>query len=85
MEAQATPPPTTKQDAVTQVLGILAEAIKDLGSIPNGHLYAMVMSKLSFESYTGCISILKRQNLISESHHLLTWVGPADWKIEDYK
>ena len=42
-----------------------------LGGIPNGHLYAMVMDKMSLELYTSFINKLKELNLITETNHLL--------------
>ena len=68
----------TTQNDVTAALGILkvvADAIRELGEVPSGHLYAHLMSKLSLEQYEQVIGILKQAGLITESNHLLTWVG----------
>lgn len=56
---------------------VLAEAIRDLGEVPNGHLYARVMAYMSFERYTTAIGVLKSANLIEEKNHMLKWIGPC--------
>ena len=68
----------TTQNDVKAALGILravADAIRELGEVPSGHLYAHLMSKLSLEQYEQVIGVLKQSGLITESNHLLTWVG----------
>jgi hypothetical protein len=68
----------TTQDDVKAALGILravADTIRELGDVPSGHLYAHLMSKLSREQYEQVIGVLKQAGLITESNHLLTWVG----------
>ena len=68
---------TTPND-VKAALGILravADTIRELGEVPSGHLYAHLMSKLSLEQYEQVIGVLKQAGLITESNHLLTWVG----------
>lgn len=68
----------TTQNDVKAALGILsavADAIRELGEVPSGHLYAHLMSKLSLEQYEQVIGVLKQASLITESNHLLTWVG----------
>lgn len=84
-----TSPPPSKdvrevniERAARQIVFTLAEAIKDIQSIPNGHLYVMVMGKMSFELYTSVIGQLKARNLIVEKFNLLTWIGPADWTFD---
>jgi hypothetical protein len=64
------------KQAVTLLLAV-ADAIKELGSVPSGCLYASLMQTgMSLETYTRIINVLKKQNLVVEHHHLLTWVGP---------
>ena len=68
----------TTQNDVKAALGILravADTICELGEVPSGHLYAHLMSKLSLEQYEQVIGVLKQAGLITESNHLLTWVG----------
>ena len=68
----------TTQNHVKAALGILravADTIRELGEVPSGHLYAHLMSKLSLEQYEQVIGVLKQAGLITESNHLLTWVG----------
>ena len=68
----------TRPSEVKAALGILiavADAIRELGEVPSGHLYAHLMSKLSLEQYEQVIATLKQAGLITESNHLLSWVG----------
>lgn len=58
------------------VVYAVAEAIRDLGQIPNGHLYAQLCGHMSFDQYSKVIAILKRTGAIDESHHVLRWIGP---------
>jgi len=54
----------------------VAEAIRKLGSVPSGELYARVCGTLELPAYQQVIALLKRAGLVSERNHLLTWVGP---------
>ena len=68
----------TKQAKVEAAIGILralTEAIRDLGQVPNGHLYANLMGKMSFEDYSMAIEIIKGSGLIKEVVNELIWVG----------
>lgn len=68
---------TTKQvSGAVQIIGAVAEAIREARSIPAGPLYAMLMGRMSFESFGRIITILENAGLVSEKNHMLTWVGP---------
>ena len=54
----------------------IAEAIRTLGEVPNGHLYANVCGHMELGTYDKIIQTLKNTGLVSESAHLLTWIGP---------
>ncbi len=54
---------------------VVEDAIKSLGSVPSGHLYAHVMSHLSLDQYEKIIDILKQEKLIKESNHELSWIA----------
>ena len=66
---------TAQKDAMLSIVTAIADAIRDLGSVPSGHLYARVMGALSLSQYNQVIGILKKQGLVEESGHLLTWSG----------
>jgi hypothetical protein len=55
---------------------VIADAIRQLGGVPNGVLYAQVMPHMDFETYQRIIQTLKNCDLIKEEAHVLTWVGP---------
>lgn len=68
---------TKKQiDAAVNGIKAIAECIREAKEIPSGHLYAMIMSHCSLESYNYAISTLKKAGLVQEKHHLLRWIEP---------
>ena len=62
--------------AVLDTIAAVASAIRTLGSVPSGHLYALLCGTLSLESYQRIIDQLKKSGLVKEENHLLTWIGP---------
>lgn len=64
--------------AVLQMGMAIGDAIRDLGEVPSGHLYAQLMGKLSLANYEAILRGLARQGLIRvDGSHLITWTGPA--------
>lgn len=70
---------TTTEQQVKAALAMcqaMAEAIRDLGSVPSGHLYAQVMGHMDLPTYDRIIDTLIRTGLVrKDASHLLTWVG----------
>lgn len=66
----------SRPDLSLQIVKALADVIRDLGEVPNGHLYARVMGNLSLETYTSAIGTLKHAKLVEEHNNLLRWIGP---------
>jgi hypothetical protein len=60
--------------ALLTAIQALGEAIKELHSVPSGHLYAHVMNNMSLENYQYCIDILKKAGKVKEENYLLSWV-----------
>ena len=67
----------TQETAAVQFIAAIADAIRDLGEIPSGHLYARLMDRMDLRTYNAVIETLKRAELIEVKQHLITWVGPA--------
>jgi hypothetical protein len=67
----------TQVKAALNGIQAVAEAIRGLGEVPNGHLYAQLMGVMDHRTYESIIGLLKRAGLVSESGNLLTWTGPA--------
>ena len=68
----------TEVKAAFGILQAVAEAIRELGEVPSGHLYANLMSKLRLAQFEQVLGVLKGAGLVRESNaHLLTWIGPA--------
>jgi hypothetical protein len=69
----------TQSQQVTDALKIaaaIADTIKELGSIPSGHLYAQLMGRMSLETYDRIIAVLTNAKLVRlESSHMLVWIG----------
>lgn len=63
----------TELSAGLQALKALADAIRELGSVPNGHLYAQVMAYFSIEAYTKAIDLLCNSGVIRKSGDVLHW------------
>ena len=63
------------KEAFRKMATTVAQAIKEAGSIPSGHLYAACMPHMSLNAYQLIIDLLKRSKAVTESNHLLTWVG----------
>ena len=61
--------------ATIEVIKAVAEAIKTLGQVPSGHLYARLMGSLTLDQYQTIIDILEKGRLIKVEHHLITWLG----------
>lgn len=59
------------------VASVVGDAIRELGSVPSGHLYANLMGHMDLDTYNGCIKILKQADLVEERNNVLRWVGPT--------
>lgn len=66
---------TAQEKAALGIVLAVGEAIKELGSVPNGHLYAQLMGKMNLETYNKVIAILVKTGAVKNENHLLTWVG----------
>lgn len=65
-----------KANAAIAILRAIAEAIRELKRVPNGHLYARLMGTISYGDYTRAIEIVKNAGLVEEKNHELIWIGP---------
>lgn len=61
--------------AAVQIVVAVGETIRDLKSVPSGHLYAQLMGHMSLETYNKVIGVLKNTGAVKEENHVLTWVG----------
>ncbi len=70
-----------KAVTMTEVGAVLATAlavrdcIRELGSVPSGHLYARLADRLSLEAYTQIINVLERSGVVKVENHLITYIG----------
>jgi hypothetical protein len=63
--------------AAVETTKAVAEAIRELGSVSDGVLYAGVMSAVSFKDYQAIIRLLVDAKLITDVNHRLVWIGGA--------
>ena len=67
---------TTEQAyKLIQFMGAIASLIKEVKSIPSGHLYAQLMGKMSLDQYNDLIATLQNAGLVSLKNDLLTYTG----------
>ena len=65
-------------EAAANVVLAVADCIRELGTVPSGHLYARLMGQLDIESYQSVIGTLVRAGVVREHpSHLLEWIGPT--------
>jgi len=75
---QLTKPTTMTTDQaqkLIQFMGAIASLIKEVKSIPSGHLYAQLMGKMSLDQYQDMIATLQKAGLVSLKNDLLTYTG----------
>jgi hypothetical protein len=69
---------TSEAIAAVRVAHAIAAAIRNLGEVPSGHLYARVMGVMDLRQYEQVIDLLIDARLVErEPSHLLRWIGPA--------
>ena len=69
------PKTTTKVAAVIGVLEALASAIRDLGRVPSGHLYAQVLGHMSLQTYESMVQLLVESGVVGRDGDVLVWKG----------
>jgi hypothetical protein len=80
MQQQSTTSPSITREQIVsaiQTTKAIAEAIRELGSVSDGALYAGVMSHLDLGQYHAIIDILVQAKLITNTNHRLVWIGGA--------
>lgn len=61
-----------KKSALAEALQLLYEAIRDLGGVPSGHLYARLMGHMTLDQYNSLIGLLKTYGMVKETNFYLT-------------
>lgn len=69
----ATKPTRAQLSAYLDGIKALADMVKVKGSIPSGHLYAMVMGHIDLSCYENMIGVLIRADVIRKTGDVLTW------------
>lgn len=64
--------------AVKMAIDALVDTIREIGSIPAGHLYAAVMNYFTLSQFEAIIGVLVEQKRVRRDRsHLLTWIGDS--------
>jgi hypothetical protein len=66
---------TNQERAAIETVLAVGSAIRELKSVPSGHLYARLMGHMNLETYNKIIGILVKTGAVTNEGHLLTWVG----------
>jgi hypothetical protein len=70
-----------KVEAALELVRAVAEMIREVGRIPSGELYALLMGKMTLDTYEKMIRMMINQGLIREERsHMLVWTGPGGAK-----
>jgi hypothetical protein len=64
----------SKSEHALKIVQIIAEVIRECSPVVSGHLYAMVMSHISYNDFNSALLLLKRINLIRELDNELFWI-----------
>lgn len=73
---QSKPISTEEARNALKFITTVGEIIQSAGAIPSGHLYAMLMDKISLETYDSMIQLLIRSNVVRQTNsHELVWTG----------
>jgi len=59
-----------------RTLAAIADAIRELGSVPSGHLYSRLQDRFTLGQYEAILRRLTEARLIKVENHLVTWIGP---------
>lgn len=56
----------------------VADTVQEMGTAPNGILYAALMNMIDLETYKNILGILERAGLIkvSDGNCIISWIGP---------
>ena len=49
-----------------QVIAAVADCIREVGAVPSGHLYAILMAKMDLDTYQAIIRTLVRAGLVED-------------------
>jgi len=70
---------TIKKPGIVRVAEAIADTIREAKEVPSGHLYAVVMSYTSLDSYHRIIASLVKAGYVEQDPgFVLRWVGNPD-------
>lgn len=64
-----------RKQAIVSIVTIVADAIKELGTVPEGVLYANLSGYFTLRDFTMIIDLLLDAKLVRRDNFVLTWTG----------
>jgi hypothetical protein len=72
------PPPTANEvKAALAIVVAVTETIREAKEVPEGILYATLMSRLDLVGFQKMVAVVVGSGLVEKQGHLLRWVGPT--------
>jgi len=78
---------TTKEQLVAglNTLRALADTVKELGEVPSGHLYNVVMGIMDLQAYEKAISLLVGSGIVRRRGNVLVWALSTREEVAESK
>lgn len=76
----STPAPVTREQLIAglRTIRLVADAIREAGTIPAGIVYAALSTNgITLPGFESIVAILSREGLVARSGDCLTWIGPS--------
>lgn len=67
-----------QQQAAIDMVVAVGATIRELHTVPSGHLWAQLMGSMSLEMYNNIIDVLKRVKMVEEKYHELRWIASVN-------
>ena len=59
------------------IANAIALSVRELGSVPSGHVYAAYMGEINLDVYNYLVDSMVKAGLIRKSGNVLTWCGES--------
>ena len=63
--------------AAIRILAAVGDTIRELKRVPAGHLYALLMPKLTLQQFEQCVGLLVKADQVVREGDELVWKGGA--------
>jgi hypothetical protein len=66
---------TAELRSALTIMAAAVDVVRELGRVPSGHLYAMLMNSLDETAYESMLRQVLRTGLVKRDGDVLVWVG----------